>query len=711
MQIIIENCNNIDHGEIEIKENSLNIKHAINGTGKSTIAKAIVAAVSDAGKGGGKELGRLRPYKLRDDSKTESAVKGCEGVQNILVFDERYINDVAFQADELVKGSFDIFIRGEDYEKGMQEIEELTSQMKNTLNSDQEITALISDFGEIISAFGKEVKQGIHGSSALSTAFKSGNNVVNIPEGLEPFKSFIQHNENYKWVNWQHQGAAFMHIGSDCPFCATDATQKKEIIQKVSEVYKPKVIENLNKIVTTFKNLEKYFSEETAERVSSFVSKIDGYTDDESDYLVGIKAQISRLRERFIGASSLGFSSLKDVDKVINAINNQIIDLNNFPYLKSEATQKKADIVNKELETLKEKAGQLQGKVARQKVLIQRLIQEHGDKINEFLKNAGYNYHVFSKEEANGEYRLKLEPNNAQGEVTEVKSRLSFGERNAFALVLFMFQALKQKADLIILDDPISSFDKNKKYAIMEMLFAKGGGASFCGKTVLMLTHDFEPVVDLVLHHRDRFEGLGAWFLENRQGVLTEKAITRDCIQTFVEINLGNIAEEIHPLHKVVYLRRYFEVIKKKDFAFDVLSSLLHKRKYPQCYAQKEVEPGVHVAVLRDLTEEEYAEGIGVVEGFIKGFKYDDLYALTTSDGEMKKLYQGSNSNYEKLHIYRMIFDGKDAANSNVIRKFINQSFHIENDYIYQLNPRTYQMVPQYVIDECDQAINAIQDD
>src|SRR5690606_25225559 len=142
--------------------------------------------------------------------------------------------------------------------------------------------------------------------------------------------------------------------------------------------------------------------------------------------------------------------------------------------LKSEATQAKADIVNKELEKLQEIAGNLQGKVAKQKLLIKKLIEEHGEKINQFLRNAGYNYHVFLKEEASGEYRLKLEPNDIIGEVTEVKSRLSFGERNAFALVLFMFQALKEKADLIILDDPISSFDKNKKYAIMDMLFSKG---------------------------------------------------------------------------------------------------------------------------------------------------------------------------------------------------------------------------------------------
>ncbi|UXZ23048.1 AAA family ATPase [Pseudomonas sp. YeP6b] len=631
-----------------------------------------------------------------------------EDIHNILVFDEKYINEVAFQADELIKGSFDIFIRGDDYEKGIHEIEGLTSQMKNALNGDEEISGLLRDFDEIISAFGKEVKQGIHASSAMSQAFKGGNNVANIPEGLEPFKSFIQDENNYKWVSWQHQGAPFMDLSSDCPYCSTDATAKKEIIKKVSDVYKPKAIESLNKIVMAFQHLEQYFSEDARKRISGFISKIEGYTEDESNYLLDIKEQIGRLRDRFNAARSLGFSSFREVDKVLNEIKNQFIDLNNYPFLNSDSTQAKADIVNKELEKLEKVAGNLQGKVAKQKQLIKKLIEEHGEKINQFLRNAGYNYHVFLKEENNGEYRLKLEPNDVQGEVTEVKSRLSFGERNAFALVLFMFQALKHKADLIILDDPISSFDKNKKYAIMEMLFSKGN-SSLSGKTVLMLTHDFEPIVDLIHHHRNRFESLNAWFLENKQGQLIEKAIERRDIQTFVEINTSNLADQIHPLHKVIYLRRYFEVINRKDRAFDVLSSVLHKRKRPQLYEKHELQEGLVELVLRDLTDEEFASGTAVIVEHIIDFDYDELYALSSVDAEMKKLYLNTNSNYEKLHIYRMIFDEKVIAASNVIAKFINQSFHIENDYIYQLNPRSYQMVPQYVIDECDKAIHEIQ--
>src|SRR5450830_202198 len=62
MQITINNCNNIDSGSVEIKEGTLNIKHAINGTGKSTVARSILAAVQD--KTSGKELAKLLPYKL-----------------------------------------------------------------------------------------------------------------------------------------------------------------------------------------------------------------------------------------------------------------------------------------------------------------------------------------------------------------------------------------------------------------------------------------------------------------------------------------------------------------------------------------------------------------------------------------------------------------------------------------------------------------------
>ena len=42
---------------------------------------------------------------------------------------------------------------------------------------------------------------------------------------------------------------------------------------------------------------------------------------------------------------------------------------------------------------------------------------------------------------------------------------------------------------------------------------------------------------------------------------------------------------------------------------------------------------------------------------------------------------------------------------NKVIKKFINEVFHLENDYLFQLNPVEYDTVPQYIIDECDKDV------
>lgn len=62
-----------------------------------------------------------------------------------------------------------------------------------------------------------------------------------------------------------------------------------------------------------------------------------------------------------------------------------------------------------------------------------------------------------------------------------------------------------------------------------------------------------------------------------------------------------------------------------------------------------------------------------------------------------------TRSNYEKLQIYRIMFN--DNSSNNVIRKFVNETFHIENDYLFQLNPCEFDTVPQYIIDECDKEV------
>ena len=43
MLVKLEKCNNIETGSVELMEHTLNLKYAVNGSGKTTIAKALVA--------------------------------------------------------------------------------------------------------------------------------------------------------------------------------------------------------------------------------------------------------------------------------------------------------------------------------------------------------------------------------------------------------------------------------------------------------------------------------------------------------------------------------------------------------------------------------------------------------------------------------------------------------------------------------------------
>lgn len=699
MKVELRKCNNIELGTVEIKEQRLNMKYAINGSGKTTIAKAILASVNERLGIDKNALAELIPFKHRVDASAKPEVIGAESIQTIKVFDEKYINDFVFRPDELLKGSFDIFIRGEAYEQGMKEIDAHVEAMQKAFSEDKDIGDLISDFNEISGSFGKETKSGIHGSSGLAKAFKDGNKVTNIPAGLEPYKPYIQHPENYKWVRWQLSGKDFIDIGSECPYCTNDIKEKRETIKRVSEVYEPKSIENLNKIVSAFYRLNKYFSDDTKEKIAEFVECVNGYTDDQAAFLREVKSQIDRLKDKFARAQQLGFSSLKDVDKVINGLNEHRIDLSLFVHLNSENTAQKVAIVNTAIDKLLEQAGLLQGMIKKQKQLIENLVKEYNGEINVFLQNAGYAYRVALLDDKDGLHRLKLLHTDTEGEIESPKSHLSFGERNAFALVLFMYDALKSKPDIVVLDDPISSFDKNKKYAIIDMLFRKGSG-SLRDMTVLFLTHDLEPIVDMSIHHSDRFKKPFSAFLQNKKGILSEEEIERSDIKTFLEIAGENLAEGPHTLNKLIYLRRRLEVAGEKGIAFQVISNLLHKRAAPQI---------INGETARAMEAHELEEGSKIIVTEISEFDYKKLLELVTNDESMIDLYNKTESNYEKLHLYRIIFENKtDMIESDIIQKFINEAFHIENDYIYQLNPRKFQMVPHFVISECDHYITEL---
>lgn len=697
--INIKKCNSIENGQIELVKNSLNIKYAINGTGKSTISKAIQFAINDKNNSTN-ELLQLKPFKYRTDASTNNPeVTGIETIASVAIFNEEYVNQYVFQPNELLKNSFDIFINNEAYKNGMDEINDLIKDISKTFDENQDIEIMLNDLNELFQSFG--TAKGLAKSSPFIKAVGKGNLIENIPQGLEVYSDFIKHDKNTIWLKWQMTGKDYLDISTCCPFCTSSSIEeKKETILLIEKNYDSKLIEHLNKVIKTVSKLSSYFTEDTYKKIIAISKNINGLQKEQETFLLEIREQINTLISKLSSIKSLGFKSLKDFDKVDIVIKDFKIDLNYISHLNTETTSEKITKINNSLDEILEKSGQLQGKVKLQKIRIEDTIKTYKKEINDFLKYAGYSYSVNIEEDVNSNsYKMQLIHNDfVESNIDNAKNHLSYGEKNAFALILFMFDTLKNNQQLIILDDPISSFDKNKKFAIIEMLFR--GDKSFKNKTVLMLTHDFEPIVDIVLHHSDIFNVVkpNASFLENIEGELSEKIITKDDIKTFIEIVEENIASLDETINKLIYLRRLYEIKNNKGLEYQLLSNIFKKREIP-----------IHKSENRDMTEEEINEASQKIrEAINESFQYNTCYLNMSNNNELIRLYEKATNNYEKLQIYRVL--NNDNHDNRTIRKFINETFHIENDYIYQLNPCQYQTIPYYIIKECNQDVELLQE-
>ena len=693
MRLKISNCNNIDNGEFDIVEGRLNIKYAINGTGKSTISKTIEAFVTNDQE----KKHSLLPFKYYTNGEENSPkLEGYDQFTKVAIFNEKYIEDYVYQSDELIKNSFEIFVKSPDYDKHLNEIEKLLEGINITFQNHPELEELIKKFQLFIDGFGK-AKSGYSAAGAIGKGIAKGNKITNLPVGLEVYEPYLKNTENVKWIKWQLEGRQYLDMAEQCPYCTGSIEKTKDIILKVGEEYDARAVEQLTKMLDVFKGLMPYFTIDTANKIKEIINNVSGITSAQKTFLLEIKAQVDSCMQQLYGLKGMSFHSLKNAEKIADEIKKYKIDLSYYSHLNSDLSNEKVKLINKTLDEVLEKAGKLQGEIAQQKKLIKKTIEMYSTEINDFLYYAGYKYCVDIQEEENKtDYHLVLKHIEGDNNIQMANEHLSYGEKNAFALVLFMYSVLKDNPDLIVLDDPISSFDGNKKFAIINMLFM--GKHSLKNRSVLLLTHEFNTVIDAIYNLPSKFNPKPtAAFLTTKQGVLSEKQITKADIKSFGDIARTNIRSDMDLLNKLVYLRRLLELENKDSLAWQLLSNVFHKREIPE-YHYPDDTPD------RLMTPEEIQEATDEIRtNYISNFDYDAVYQKTQNMTLMKELYHNSASNYEKLQIYRIMFN--DNNSNSVIRKFVNETFHIENDYLFQLNPCEYDTVPQYIIDECNKEI------
>jgi ABC-type multidrug transport system ATPase subunit len=345
-------------------------------------------------------------------------------------------------------------------------------------------------------------------------------------------------------------------------------------------------------------------------------------------------------------------------------------------------------------------------------VYIQEKVKDRKRDINDFLKIAGFKY-IFDVEingENNARALLKfILPDGKPGDIQSAGKHLSWGEKHAFALILFMFDAISRNAELVILDDPISSFDSNKKYAIINRLFKTGDkNNSLYLRTVLMLTHDFEPVIDYIQvgSGGQTSSAVCATYFENINGHLCNTLIQKnsDLMSSVVllkELSKDtsiDIAARVGCLRK--FIKHQYKNPRDESEAYNILSSLIHGR----------TEPTHDTEGTDKLTSEQVGDGVAFIKEFIPDFDYSAILTECTLNALLDR-YSTERSAYIKMLILRAYTEQDAKARerlrkaNDVLRKYIDETYHIENDYLYSLDVRRFNIVPDYYIEDANKFV------
>lgn len=711
--IEVYNCNNIDKGAFSLYEGVLNVKYANNGTGKSTISKAIKAFSS----GTPVEQNKLMPYKyIGKRDVPRPSVVNAERFKTVEIFNDEYVNRFLFQRDKtskkevLIPDSFTVFVKTPKYDENMRKISARLHSITEKLIENEKLKKVI----EILETFRKNcgIGRSIAANSMVEKALNTGNDLVKIADEFHEYAHFLCNRENFanaNWVGFVKKSEPFIGEDCSCPLCLSkDKQANLETVKKISQKYEEASLKELNNLLNNFMDIKEYLDANTQEFLETLSEDANGLDKTKRDRLAAIKGEVIEHLDRLKRLLSITPGAIDNVDELIQNVQDKRISLKGS-FVNSPKMNEVVNEINDLLNKVYTEARQIKQDVEEQKRLIEETVEANKKNINAFLETAGYNYRVDivrSNESAN----IVLIPSEAEGVVENVKDHLSYGERNAFAMVLFMYSAIQKKTDLIILDDPISSFDGNKKFALLNMMFLsdkkrdpgafEGTRAMFDGLTVLMLTHDFATVVDVVHNVGAAFHGVKASFLTNKKGNLIEKEIRKDSFCSFYDIAMKKISASKNNVIKAIYLRRLKEYLgMSNSLEYHLLSNLLHRRLTPQIKNEN--------AKMVDMTEEQIKSAEKSISSHIKCFVYRTEVEKVMDDALMKELYMSTESNYEKVQIFRVMLGGRKNETSNVLQKFANETCHIENDFIFQLDPTEFDTVPQYIVDNCDRFVES----
>ena len=114
------------------------------------------------------------------------------------------------------------------------------------------------------------------------------------------------------------------------------------------------------------------------------------------------------------------------------------------------------------------------------------------------------------------------------------------------------------------------------------------------------------------------------------------------------------------------------------------------------------------------MKPEDLADGMKKIQEFIPEFSYDDLKNKVFTVQGIKNMYNIESNAYLKVQLFRAL---KDVVDEKKIRlkpmdsawyKFIDETYHIENDYLHYLDILKFNIVPDYIMKKVDEIMSSL---
>ena len=700
--VSLKNCNNIKEGVIKIERGKLNIKYGINGTGKTTIAKAINLSKNTEG------LQDLKSFFSEDPAN----VTVNPEFNKILIFNEDFVNQVVFREDEVIEKSFEVFLKTPNYDLKKEQLDSHLETFKQILDHDTEIIELRDLLIKIDGKF-KKTSTGKLSKTGTFKSLLSKQNMYNVPDELENYKPFFENTDiNIPWIDWRNKGDAY-DVVDNCPYCSeeiVDKTKHKKIKNIFKDSYTKADSQNLKEVLDLLESLKTYIDTQKYAELISYI-KLDTPEDVISVIMDKLVGEFELIITRFQAINDFGKKriAITDISKLEHQVASMEFPKNLFEIFGGKKIDDVFDRINTKIDLLKAEASILKKEIGELKGIMQATIQASQSDINEFLKTAGINYELIiqAEDETNSKTILRQCFSENKTDVSKIRQHLSWGEKNAFSLILFMYYSNTQNPDLIILDDPISSFDSNKKYAILHRMF-KGIGkkdVTLVGKTVLLLTHDFEPITDfLVVGKLDESHATASFIWNEHNTVKEIKIDPNEDVKIIIdECEIIAKNDSINIVSRIAFLRKLCELNGCKEnwgYAYEILSCIIHAKNI-----KRKVANDVYV----DMNLEELEKGKKLIKKYINDFEYEKIKDNNYTVDGIKSLYSVEENAYLKIQLFRAL---KDIVDEKTMRltpfdgawyKFIDETYHIENDYLHYLDLTKFNIVPSYILKKVDE--------